>query len=84
LKETLFQQKFHRKAPEHYIQKVNYAGVKDVHSMLCQERKKWNSVVVRMGVVTDRNKEKQIKEDALREDIKRILVECLDTKNWRM
>ena len=67
--------------------------------MSCQKRKKWNSVVVRRGVVTDRNsvvvrrgvvtdrnKEKQIKEDALyiREDNKRILVECFDTKNWRM
>ena len=54
--------------------------------MLCQERKKGNSVEVRRGVITDRNKEKQIKEDALyiREDIKRILVDCLVTRNWRM
>jgi len=33
--------------------------------MLFQERKKWNSVVVRRVVVTERNKENQTEEDAL-------------------
>jgi hypothetical protein len=33
--------------------------------MLFQERKKWNSEVVRRVVVTKRNKENQIEEDDL-------------------
>jgi hypothetical protein len=37
---------------------------KIVHRVLFQKRKKWNSVAVRQGVVTDGNEEKQINEDA--------------------
>jgi hypothetical protein len=56
--------------------------------MVLEKRKKWNNVVDSRGVATERierNSDKGRCPLCLgEEEVKHILLECLETRNWRM